>query len=241
VYRNYLGRPLPSTAVFTRDLDCVTRNRVPLEGAGASESLQAAGFIWIPRGDGTLPAAVFVWPAPDAPEIEVEFLVPARGDGRHRIVPIQPNLGAQALRHLDILLDDPLGVELNEGSADRAGLRFNGAVRVPRLSHFSIQKALIFDSRAPDDRVKDLTYVFDLIDSTNGLADALLTDDVRARGAGYQAGVQRFRAVLGREFRSPAFVKQVVEQIPQERRPLSAFVEREVAQWLARLEAALAD
>lgn len=238
VYRNYMGRPLERTAVFTRDLDCVMPNRVPVEGTGLPDSLEAADFVWVPRGDATPPAAVFVWPSKEHPEVEVEFLVPARGGGRDRIVTVQPNLTAQALRDLDILLDDPVVVELNE-RFDETELVFEGPVRVPRLAHFSIQKALIFSRRALEDQVKDLAYVFDVIDSANGLAERLLSDVVLAHRRHYQAEVQRFRVVLRREFGSPAFVKKVAEQIAVERRPLSTYIEREVAQWLERLEAAL--
>lgn len=238
VYRNYMGRPLERTAVFTRDLDCVMANRVPVEGIGLVDSLEAADFVWAPRGDATPPAAVFVWPSKDHPEVEVEFLVPARGDGRNRVVTVQPNLRAQALRDLDVLLDDPLVIEFSEESED-AKVVFKGQVRVPRLAHFSIQKALIFARRAAEDQVKDLAYVFDLIDSGNGLAERVLSDVVLAHRGRYKAEVQRFREVLRREFDSPAFVKRVVEQIPLERRLLSTFIEREVAQWLERLEAAL--
>ena len=233
-----MGRSLERTAVFTHDLDCITQHRVPVQGIGLLDSLEAAGFEWVPKGDATPPAAVFVWPSKDHREVEVEFLVPARGDGRNRVVTIQPHLTAQALRDLDILLDDPVVVELDERS-EEAGLVFKGPVRVPRPAHFSIQKALIFSRRAPEDQVKDLAYVFDLIDSANGLAERVLSDVVLADRRRYQAEVQRFREVLRRELGSPAFVKKVAEQIPLERRPLSTYIGREVAQWLERLEAAL--
>ena len=111
-----MGKPLERTAVFTRDLGCVTQNHVPVEGIGLLDGLEAAGFEWVPKGDGTPPAAVFVWPNRDHREVEVEFLTPARGDGRNRVVTIQPDLTAQALRDLDILLDGPGVVELDERS-----------------------------------------------------------------------------------------------------------------------------
>jgi hypothetical protein len=242
VYRHYLGRPLEHTAVFTRDLDCVTPTRLPvMEGVGLLESLETADFVWVPKGSDNPPAAVFVWPRPRAAEVEVEFLAPARGSGTSRVVSIQPNITAQALRDLDILLEDPMVVELDERSVEAGGSSFQGAVRVPRLAHFSIQKALIFPRRQAEDQAKDLAYVFDLIDSTNKLADQLLGDVVRAHASGHDKEVQRFREVAGRQFASPAFVKKVVEQIPPERRPLSAYAEREVAGWLARLATALGD
>ena len=66
VYRNYMGKPLERTAVFTRDLDCVTQNHVPVEGIGLLDGVEAAGFEWVPKGDETPPATVFVWPNRDS-------------------------------------------------------------------------------------------------------------------------------------------------------------------------------
>jgi hypothetical protein len=235
LYRQYLGRGNRLPHDFTRDLDCISRGRIPVRGTPLSGQLDAAGFKWVPQGDDIPPVAHFRWPTIDHPDVEVHFLTPARGDGSQRVVEVQEKVTAEALRNLDILLDDPISVEVDEA---KDGSSFRGKVMVPRVGHFVIQKALIFEARSPGDRAKDFAYVFDLIDSAHGLAERVGNDVVAAEKATWLAAVGRFEQRMKSALGSPAFLRAVADQWPLEDRPLVKYLEREVGRWLQRLDQA---
>jgi hypothetical protein len=237
LYRRCIAQGTEIPADFTRDLDCIGRQRLPVRQAELAARLDEHGFVWVPRGDESPPLAFFAWPSGEKPEVLVEFLTPARGAGSRRTVWIQRGVAAQALWHLAILQDDPLGIEIDDRSPLAGELRFRGTVRVPKIGHFVVQKALIHGSRTRDQQVKDLYYVFDLIDSANGLAERVLEDVVAAEGS-WSREVVRFVEVLEACAAEPAFVNRLLEQFPRESRPPLAYVEREVRGWLARLQAA---
>ncbi len=234
LYRKCLGPGASMLGEFTRDLDCVGRERLAVRDVAVVDRLEDAGFVWVPRGDQTPPVAHFAWPDADKADVEIEFLVPARGDGSRRVVEIQHNLTAQALRDLDILLDEPLPITIDDHSPLASELDFRGTVFVPSLGRFVVQKALIHSRRNPQDQVKDFFYVFDLIDAENGLADAVLADAVSTRSQ-WESEVDRFTDLLDLRGREPRFLQAVSEQLPPERRPSVAYIEREIAGWLARL------
>lgn len=190
----------------------------------------------MPRGDLTPAVAHFAWPDADRADIEIEFLVPARGDGSRRVVEIQQSLTAQALRDLDILLDEPLPITIDDRSPLAVELDFRGTVLVPTLGRFVVQKALIHSRRNPQDQVKDFFYVFDLVDTENGLGDAVLADVLSAKTR-WGNEVNDFVALVERRSREPRFLQAVSEQLPSERRPSVTYFEREIAAWLARLNA----
>lgn len=125
-------------------------------------------------------------------------------------------------------------IEVAERGVD--GGEFVGPVRVPRPAHFAIQKALIFTKRNQQDQVKDLTYVFDLIDAPNALAERLREEAREANQTRYAKDVRRFVEVLHREFNSDRFLKLVSEQFPPEQRPAPAYIQGEVLNWLASLD-----
>lgn len=78
-YRRCFGSDRWIPAEFTRDLDCIRPERLPVRGGSLCDRLEAESFEWVPRGSDTPPAAHFAWPSRNRPEIEIEFLVPARG------------------------------------------------------------------------------------------------------------------------------------------------------------------
>ena len=158
-----------------------------------------------------------------------------------RTVELQNGLGAQALRHLDILLDTPLKLVIDDGSPIARELEFRGAVRGPQMGHFVIQKALIHSRRDRRDQVKDTFYVFDLIDTENGLADAVLQDVAAAARSKWGEEADRFQEVLEQRFREPAFVQAVLEQLgkPREGGPTPRYVSDEMQGWLDRLRGEL--
>ncbi len=231
LYRRLLAPPGWMPAELTRDLDCIGRERLPVRGAPLSDRLEASGFECVPRGSGVPAASYFAWPDRRKPDIEIEFLVPARGAGTRRVVALQGALMAPALRHLEILLDAPLNLSIDDRSALGDELEFRGTVRVPRMGHFVIQKALIHGRREREDQVKDLFYVFDLVDSANGVADTV-AQDVHDAEIGWQRGVAQLLDLLTRRAAEPAFLKLVAQQFPEEGRPTVAYMEHEIRDWV---------
>jgi len=235
LYRKYLGRGNRLPQDFTRDLDCASSGRIPVRGTPLAGQLDAAGFKWVPQGDDIPPVAHFRWPTIDHPDVEVQFLTPVRGDGSRRVIEVQEQVTAEALRNLDILLDNPLSLDVDEVDE---GSSFRGKVKVPRVGHFVVQKALIFEGRSSGDRAKDFAYVFDLIDSAHGFAESVAKDVLAAEKGTWSAEARRFEERLKREFASPAFLRAIGNQWPLEDRPPLKYLEREVELWLQRLDRA---
>jgi hypothetical protein len=240
VYRKYLGTATELPTDFTRDLDCASGRRVPVRrDQTIVQCLEASGFEWAPRGDDP-PPSYYKWPSAERPDVEVEFLTPKRGSGEERIVAVQQDLNAQALWHLDILLFEPLEVELAEESDDPGEPAFRGKVLVPRMGHFVVQKGLIVRRRSEAEQMKDLFYVFDLIDSETGLGPRVHEDVVRASAKGWNRDVAQGIAALERQFDSAHVLAGLLEQYPQERRPSRRYVQEEARRWLEGVSQALA-
>ena len=122
----------------------------------------------------------------------VEFLTPAFGDEGLRDLPAL-GVQAQALRHLNYLIADPIPAAIPY----RSGV----LVQVPRPERFAIHKLIVAQRRRAEDRLKsqkDLQQAAYLIaalarDRPDDLAEAL--DDARARGPGWR---DRIAASLAR-------------------------------------------
>ena len=151
------------------------------------------------------------WPDKTHAQIEIEFLVPARGDGSRRIVQLQPGLTAQALRHLDILTENPLELAIGDKSPVAGELEFRGSIRLPRVGNFVIQKALIHSQRTRNEQVKE-----------------------------WKTGVDLLADVLDKRAGEPSFLAAVSDQYPVEKRPDRAYFQREIRAWLEQLREARA-
>ena len=132
---------------------------------------------------------------------------------------------AQQLRFLDLLLEDPLRLDLDE----RAGKeRFAGTVRVPQVGLFVLQKALTFQRRRErPKRYKDLAYLFDLTDESRGLQETIRHDIQRySRKHGLPATTRRAVKGLLNECGSPdaAGVARVIEQTLASEVPARTYV-----------------
>lgn len=238
LYRRCLGVPRPIESQFTRDLDCIAESRMRVRDQPAVRRLEEAGFQWSPKRGHQPPAACFAWPNPDEPLAEVEFLTAARGDGSRPTEEIQEGLVAQTLRYLDILTDSPLSLMISECRPLSQEVTFRGAIRLPQVGSFAIQKALIVTGRSREKQVKDFFYVADLIDAVNGLSERLLVDVIRAGGE-WPSQVETFAAFLDRRVEQSVFLGEVSEQYPVEARPTDGYIREEVRRWSARLNTAL--
>lgn len=237
LYRRCLGPVTWMPSDFTRDIDCIGHEGLAVRGETVFHRLtKGAAFVWVPRGEETPPAARFAWPNAARPEVEVEFVVPARGDGSRHVVEIQAGLTALPLRDLEILQDRPLQIVIDDRSPLAAEMAFRGSVRVPRIGCFVVQKALIHQRRNRDQQVKDLSYVFDLIDRENGLSD-MVRHDVLSAEPRWRSEVARFTRLLEARITEPPFLVAMARQFAPERAPSTAYIGREIMAWLERLDA----
>jgi len=141
LYQEHFG--VPAFPLRTDDLDFAVslpylgkEVRIPelLKEIGFREGFNPDGSIYFYR-----------------PGLRVDFLVPEKGRGVEASVNIEKlALSVQALRFLDILLDEPAEIKISKKLK----------IRIPSLSAFLIHKLIIFQRRRKkEDALKDLQQV----------------------------------------------------------------------------------
>jgi len=139
LYKDYFQRSSYRAAIRTRDLDFLIpfpqrfTTKIDLHNL-----LRDLGFVINFKGqDG--------WITFQHPDLIIEFLVPERGRGTHKPVPV-PDLGinAQSLRFLDFLVTDAIRVRF-----------YDLAVRVPHPANFALHKLIIASRRQSDKGERD--------------------------------------------------------------------------------------
>lgn len=224
LYRKYLTQKSEFPGTFTRDVDVAVPRRLPSSRSNLDALLAAASFEREMFGEKRPPVTRHSWPTAAHPEAIVEFLTPARGSGAEATLGVD-GIVAQQLRFLDLLLEDPLRLDLDE----RAGKeRFAGTVRVPQVGLFVLQKALTFQRRRERlKRYKDLAYLFDLTDESRGLQETIRHDIQRySRKHGLPAATDKAMKGLLDECGSPdaGGVARVIEQTLASEVPTRTYV-----------------
>ena len=158
LYRAHpLAMDAPGAHPGTTDLDlavsrqATARNRPPIPDLIASAGLKPERM-----GHGQLPVMKFR-PAPDSP-LEVEFLCPASGNRSDAAWQVQAGLTAQPIQYLGLLLFKPWTIEV----ARIDGLEGAPRVQVPNPYCYVMQKVLNHKTRRPDERTKDLFYIYEI-------------------------------------------------------------------------------
>jgi hypothetical protein len=223
LYRKYLTDERGLPGEFTLDVDLALPRGLSLAGDSLDKLLAAADFETHMQGDDRPPITTHSWPSFLAPEAIVEFLTPARGSGESATLEVS-GVVAQQLRFIDLLLDDPLTIDVNEHDEEEA---FIGSVRVPRVGLFVLQKSLTYRRRRErQKRFKDLFYVFDLVDQTRQLQESI-GNDVRAwAGSQGPSRIREAATFLQEDCGQPEseMIGRVLEQIPPEQRPLRRYL-----------------
>lgn len=144
----------------TRDIDLAVPRSVPVRSRSIDELLKEADFRCEFHSLDSPPVTKYVATQGDD-DIDIEFITDAPGASEAAIM-VQPDLTAQELHYVGLLLEDPWPVDL-------AGLT-DGEVEltilVPKPGAFVFHKALVFKNRR--DRLKaekDLYYVFFVLDA----------------------------------------------------------------------------
>ena len=221
LYRKHLTGSAGLPGEFTLDVDVVLPRPLP-HGRGLDRLLEDAAFEEDMTGENTPPVTRYAWPSPEDPEAVVDFLTPARGAGTEATLRTG-GVVAQQLRTLDVLLEDPLVLPIDERSETES---FVGAVRVPRLGAFLLQKVQTLPSRRATKRDKDLFYIFDLADEGRGLREKIESDIEQIRLKVGALSLKAASSLLRRDggVATSSAVAKVMEQIPQEQRPSREYV-----------------
>ena len=170
LYHRYGQRPSPHPLLRTMDIDVVVPRHVEeRERPSIDELLSRAGYEARIYGS-DVPVIKYEL---TSPVTEIEFLTPEVGKPGKAALTVQRGLIAQALRYLQILLENTKKMEISD-TID--GSDINLVVTVPSPGAFIYQKGLTLSPssrRTPAKVDKDLYYIFSLMDSSKELRDSI--------------------------------------------------------------------
>ena len=160
------AKPVGVSPLLTYDIDLASRGRVSVRGGkSVHKLLLEIGLEEEYTGNCTPPMVKYV-PKDKTPSMYVEFLTPLHGSENKRgasdvTQKIQPDLSAQKLRFLDLLLKNPW--TMNTSSVPGLGKSPNLVVKIPHPSMFIMQKILISGRRTDKSRAKDFAYIYQVL------------------------------------------------------------------------------
>jgi len=160
------AKPTNLSPLLTYDIDLASGGKIPVRGGkSVHQSLSEIGLKEEFTGNCT-PPLVRYFPKDKKPSLYVEFLTPLYGSEVKRGVSditenIQPDLSAEKLRFLDLLLKNPW--EMNTSSVPAFNKYPKLVVKIPRPSMFIMQKILIFRRRTNKSRPKDFAYIYQIL------------------------------------------------------------------------------
>lgn len=185
----------------TFDVDAAVQAGLPVRGGSRLDAqLTRQGYVVHLGGISGPAAQVFVNPE-NEDLLDIEFLCPLTGAGQVPTLQIQEGVVAQALRYLNILLDNAIPVAL--GGQLRGGHTVKLRIRVPTPGAFIYHRGLAFVERnRPQMRGKDLYYVYEIWMNHPRLRDDIVRQIAKLR-RGYPARwYRRFRANFEGQFSS---------------------------------------
>lgn len=166
LYRKYGHVPSRHPSVRTIDIDVVVPRRLEENGRPTIDVLLSrAGY----EGRMLGPSLGVVKYELADPVTELEFLTPEVGRPGPAVISVQSGLNAQALRYLQIILDNTEKIRINEVISGR---NVNMVIRVPSPGAFIYQKGLTLPQRKSKIS-KDLYYIFDMVDSSEEMRNLI--------------------------------------------------------------------
>lgn len=192
-------RPISLRRTF--DVDAAVQAGLPVRGGSRLDAqLERHGYVVHLGGISGPAAQIFVNPE-NEDLLEIEFLCPLAGAGQVPTLQIQEGVVAQALRYLNILLDDVIPVTL--GGQVRGGDTVKLRIRVPTPGAFIYHRGLAFvDRNRPRMRGKDLYYVYEIWINQPRLRDDIVRQIAKLRDRYPTRWYRRFRANLEEQFSS---------------------------------------
>ncbi len=172
IYELLYDATLPSRSPRTRDIDLAVPRSVPVRDRSIDELLKGADFRCEFHSLDSPPVTKYVATQDDDDTIEIEFITDAPGASEAAIL-VQPDLTAQELHYVGVLLESPWPVDL----ADLTDGEVELTILVPRPGAFIFHKSLVFKDRR--DRLKaekDLYYIFFVLDTFPEWRDAIVEE-----------------------------------------------------------------
>jgi hypothetical protein len=160
-----LAQPVDFPVVRTFDADVAIRAGGALASMRLDERLADLGFRAEPSGGATPPATRYVMSS--APAHYLQFVTHRTGSGtkrsgRRESTAIVAGTVAERLSHIDLLLNSPWTVELDEAHGYPATNQ-RLELRIANAAAYIAQKLLVLSKRDPRDRAKDVVYVHDTL------------------------------------------------------------------------------
>lgn len=166
LYRRYGQMPSRHPSLRTMDIDVVVPRHIEDRGRPTiDELLSSAGYEARIYGS-DIPIVKYEL---TSPVTEIEFLTPEIGRPSRAALGVQQGLTAQALRYLQILLENTKKIEISDTVE---GSDISLVIRVPSPAAFIYQKGLTL-SRRHSKVPKDLYYIFNLLDASKELRDSI--------------------------------------------------------------------
>jgi hypothetical protein len=201
----------------TRDIDLAVPRSVPVRSRSIDELLKGADFRCEFHSLDSPPVTKYVATQGDD-DIEIEFITDAPGASEAAIM-VQPDLTAQELHYVGLLLDGPWPVDiagLTDGDVDLT-------ILVPRPGVFVFHKSLVFKNRR--DRLKaekDLYYIFFVLDTFPKWRDTIAEELGRLAGqkpAWFKKSLKNLSAIFdsvesSATFRLSVFPRPVADHRP---------------------------
>jgi len=161
----------------TRDIDLAVPRSVPVRSRSIDELLKGADFRCEFHSLDSPPVTKYIATQGDD-DIEIEFITDAPGASEAAIM-VQPDLTAQELHYVGLLLDSPWPVDI----AGLTGGDVELTILVPRPGVFVFHKSLVFKNRRDWLKAeKDLYYIFFVLDTFPKWRDAIAEELGRLAG-----------------------------------------------------------
>jgi len=194
LYRKIWPSESPVEARRTFDLDAAVGGRLPMHhGSRLDVLLAAQGYVQRLVGASGLAVQIYDSP-PNSDLLPIELLAPLTGPREQITVEIQDGVTAQALRYLNILLENTMDVHLSGEAVP--GSPGELTVRIPTPGAYIFHRGLIDPRGGSRRRGKDLYYIFETWASLPDQQDRMVAEIREMRTRYPSPWYGRFRANL---------------------------------------------
>ncbi len=143
-YRDLIENSYHET-IFTRDIDLLVRSQVPVIGSQTIDKLLgAAGLKTVFKSRDTPPLIHYEGEI-DGVAVEIEFLTDQPGSSSDSVRKVQPDLYAEALRFISLVVDNTVELTISHRAFGEEGAQL--IVKVPTPAAYVFHKGLIYRGR----------------------------------------------------------------------------------------------
>jgi hypothetical protein len=214
LYYRYLIENGDRERIFTRDIDLMVRPQVPVIGSQTIDKLlREAGLKTVFKSRDTPPLIHYEGEI-DGVAVEIEFLTDQSGSNSDSVRKVQPDLHAEALRFISLIVDNTVELTISHKAFGEEGAQL--IVKVPTPAAYVFHKGLIYRRRKDQrKRDKDLYYIFDILTGCRKMMPPIMNDFVRLARI-HKSWFRTFVNNLGTDFADADSdgVLGVVEQRP---------------------------